>query len=166
MHFNALNLTGQRFGKLVASEQDGRDAQGRVFWLCICDCGNTKHVRTSHLRAGSVQSCGCDRYVRVAKSVATHGHASGGKVSPVYTSWAQMHARCTNPNHNRYHRYGGRGISVCAQWKAFEAFLADMGGSWKPGLSIDRIDNDGNYEVGNCRWATPSEQAFNRSKRI
>jgi len=162
MHFNAADLTGQRFGKLIAEKPDGKDAQGRIFWICACDCGKSKRVRSSHLRAGSVQSCGCDRYKKVAEKVTSHGHSSGGKVSPIYTSWAQMHARCSNPNHNRFHRYGGRGIKVCDQWADFACFLIDMGLSWAPGLSIDRINNDGNYEPTNCKWSTPKEQAANR----
>lgn len=162
MHFNAADIAGQRFGKLVAQEPDGKDAQGRIFWICKCDCGGAKRVRASHLRSGAVSSCGCDRYLRVAEKVTTHGHASGGKVSPIYTSWAQMHARCSNPNHNRYHRYGGRGIKVCPQWATFEGFFADMGASWSSGLSIDRINNDGDYEPSNCKWSTPKEQASNR----
>ena len=162
MHFNASNLSGQRYGKLVAQTPDGKDAQGRIFWVCLCDCGATKRVRSSHLKSGSVQSCGCERYKEIAKKATHHGHSAGGKVTPIYTSWAQMHARCSNPNHNRFHRYGGRGISVCQRWASFEGFLADMGESWQPGLSIDRIDNDGNYEPGNCRWSTPKDQAANR----
>ena len=165
MHFNASDLTGQRFGKLVAEKPDGRDAQGRIFWICACDCGKSKRVRASHLRSGAVTSCGCDRYKKVAEKVTSHGHASGGKVSPIYTSWAQMHARCSNQNHNRFHRYGGRGIRVCDQWATFEGFLADMGE--KPGsqYSIDRINNDGNYEPGNCRFATYKQQAQNQRPR-
>ena len=162
MHFNAKNVAGQKFGILTAIAPDGKDAQGRVFWMCRCDCGNEKRVRSAHLRSGAVTGCGCDRYQKVATKVMAHGHASGGSTSPIYNSWARMHDRCKNPKNVRFHRYGGRGIKVCDRWESFEHFLADMGESWAHGLSIDRIDNDGDYSPSNCKWSTPSEQASNR----
>ena len=90
-----------------------------------------------------------------------HGHTRNGKESSEYISWAHMKTRCQNPNNDRYHRYGGRGIKVCERWQSFENFLADMGVR-PPGLTLERMDNDSNYEPGNCKWATQKEQANNK----
>jgi len=137
--------------------------------FCVCDCGSFGLIRTGNLRNGVTASCGCLKRENFLKAVVIHGHSriksNGGlRVSQTYTVWQGIHARCTNPKHIGYKNYGGRGISVCGRWDKFENFLADMGE--KPeGLSIDRKDNDGNYEPRNCRWATRLEQRHNSRPR-
>ena len=158
-----IDLSGKQFGKLHVVQSDGQDNQGRVFWLCRCDCGIVKRVRGVHLSNGQVVTCGCDRRKLAAEKITRHGHSVGPRTTSIYTSWSQMHSRCRNPNHNRFHRYGGRGIVVCERWATFDNFLEDMGGAWRKGLSIDRINNDGNYEPANCKWSTPKEQANNKT---
>jgi hypothetical protein len=156
----APDLTGQSFGKwLVVARAANRSWGGAVF-QCICVCGVKREVAASDLRRGST-SCGCDTLALQIK----HGHAryrTQGHRTPTYNTWLGMIQRCEYPHHKDYKHYGARGITVCDRWRtSFANFLADMGK--KPaGLTLDRIDPDGNYEFGNCRWATPKEQRHNR----
>lgn len=145
-----LNLTGQRFGKLVVTSYSHVDHG--TFWHCDCDCGNTCIVKGSHLKE---KQKACRKCAGI-----THGHKRGGKMSGTYKTWSDMIQRCNNANNTGYRNYGGRGIKVCERWHTFENFLADMG--LRPlGKSLDRINVNGNYTPTNCRWATRQEQAEN-----
>jgi hypothetical protein len=147
-----INLTGRRFGKLTILYFVGRYGR-RYFWRAQCDCGDQAVVDSANLNKGT-RSCGCVTLARITKH--------GLYMSSEYRTWASMKMRCLNPKTLGYARYGGRGIKICDRWLDFTKFIADMGR--KPSLrhSLDRINNDGDYEPSNCRWATPKEQAFNR----
>ena len=161
MPARAKNIAGQRFGRLlVLHRADSR--RGNVYWHCQCDCGKFADVAGLYMRNGTTRSCGCLRLEASIKRSTTHGHAKNNKRSPTLNSWENMLKRCLDTEHERYQDYGGRGIKVCDRWLKFENFLADMGEKPDPELQIERIDNDGNYELGNCRWATRSMQCRNR----
>lgn len=156
------NLTDRTFGRLTVVAFAGR-RRGNSLWHCVCKCGGATRSSTNDLKTGHTNSCGCYLSERVTK----HGCAGRGKMSPEYMAWSGIIQRCTNDKSPNYHNYGGRGIKVCDRWLTFENFLADMGRR-PPGTTIDRKNNDGNYEPGNCRWATQKEQCRNnrRNRRI
>lgn len=153
------NLAGTVFGRLTVIER--ADMRGyRSYWRCSCSCGATFEASQDCLATGKTRSCGCLQAESRVLSNIKHGlHGTR-----TYVSWASMHARCTNAKLLCYRYYGGRGISVCERWSDFAAFVEDMGVR-PPGTSIDRIDVNGNYEPGNCRWATPTVQRNNQRPR-
>lgn len=153
-----VDLTGKRFGRLVVLGLVGPRESGGYVWKCLCDCGIERNIHGSGLKYGDSKSCGCLKNEIVKIINMTHGQS---KKTKTYRSWAAMKERCSNPHHVSYSSYGGRGIKVCDRWKeSFENFFEDMG-ECPENMSIDRINNDGNYEPGNCRWATAKEQNMN-----
>jgi len=161
-----IDLTGRVVGRWTVVARVENDAVGGAVWLCRCECGVEKRIRGLVLRDGRSRSCGCLRVDTTVARSTKHGFAPSGRQPPTYHSWLGMKARCTNPKHKSYPDYGGRGIKVCERWMAFENFYADMGE--KPArTSLERANNEGNYEPGNCYWASPTQQANNmRSNRV
>jgi hypothetical protein len=156
---NYTDVAGQRFGKLTAVNPTGKDKGQRVLWRCSCDCGKETTVQIYSLFKGSTKSCGCGMVTTTAKKNTTHG-ACGTKL---YFVWDGMRQRCTNPNAARFADYGGRGITVCDEWRRFAPFQAwAIAAGYRDGLSLDRIDGDKGYSPDNCRWATSVEQRLNR----
>jgi hypothetical protein len=148
-----------RFGKLTVL---------RSYRVCQCDCGGRTVVRLDHLKSGRTISCGCERNRLASERMIARGplYKHGASRTRAYTTWLAMRGRCSNPNNPAFHHYGGRGIKVCERWEAsFDAFLEDMG---QPdhGLTLDRTNNDGDYEPGNCRWVDRMTQMNNRRSNV
>jgi hypothetical protein len=163
-----VDITGQRFGRLVVLGRAERDENKRTRWRARCDCGSEKVVDGAHMRYGRIRSCGClseETSRRIATEVlpqySGHNRTHGMSRTPVYAVWKAMHERCRNPNCRDYRWYGQRGIRVCERWSDFAAFYADMGDP-PAGYTIDRIDVDGHYEPLNCRWADWETQRANK----
>lgn len=167
------DLIGKKIGRLSVAELIQSDDKKHRFFKCLCECGQEKIAREDHLKSGRSRSCGCLRSEKAAEkgrgfgaTRKTHGHAAGFETTPTYRTWQSMKARCLDKNHKHYKNYGGRGIKVCDAWMEFYTFLFDMGDRPK-GTTIERVDNGGNYEPGNCVWATVKQQSRNkRTNRI
>ncbi len=160
-----LDLTGQVYGRLTVLEYSHTNQNKDIIWRCLCQCGQETRVSTDGLRGGRTHSCGCLRKDSTKQLFRKYGNDPVTGVclsrSRAYGSWTNMHHRCYKPNDKNYKSYGGRGIKVCPEWTDFMQFVADMGD--RPiGMSIDRIDPNGNYEPANCQWASTTTQGRNR----
>lgn len=159
-----VDLTGQRFGRLVVLERAANDKWGHHKWLCRCNCEDRNEVIVAgnSLKSRRTRSCGCLLKEWATRRFTTHGHAKRGKTTRTYLSWVGMIQRCRNPNDKYYKDYGGRGITVCKRWEKFPNFLEDMGES-PHRYQIDRENNNKGYSKENCRWVT--SKINNRNKR-
>ena len=152
------DITGQKFDKLLVISKS--HSNNGVFWLCKCDCGNSKIVFSGHLKGNGPKSCGC---VRKKKSIIIDGASEGFTKHDLYQTWVDINHRCYSKKDKAYKNYGGRGIIMCDSWRnSIKCFIEDMGNKPTPDHSIDRIENNGNYTKENCKWSTSTEQNNNR----
>lgn len=160
IHWRFQDLAGTKFGKLTAVSRD-KSRRG-TFWTCLCDCGNTTTVAAGNLKSGAQISCGCVHRQLAGARQFRHGMVG----SREYQAWTHAKKRCTNPRDGAYRNYGGRGITMCRKWtESFQAFYEDMG-PCPEGLTLDRIDNEGHYEPGNCRWTNRVVQNNNTRNTV
>jgi hypothetical protein len=156
-----VDITGENFGRLTANNVIGRNKHNQLLWNCTCECGNETVVLGFLLRQGQTQSCGCLHRDVMQTVFVTHGKAG----TPIYAVWRSMMQRCYDKNSHAYDRYGGRSVSVCERWQDFTNFYADMG-ERQEGMSLERVDNDGDYSPENVVWADSKAQARNRRSTI
>lgn len=158
------DLTGQRFGKLTVIEYVGKNKIGQSMWLCRCDCGNLTTVNSSNMKRGVTKSCGCYRSQTSSDRLRKRSVKHNLSTTKLYSVWRDMKQRCNNPKSTAYKYYGGRGIRVCKEWNDSAKTFYDwaMANGYREGLTIDRINVNGDYEPNNCRWATMKQQVQNR----